>query len=217
MEQVEEAWAKARQDNPGLFNGRLFCSTSWTWSRTGQWSREGSWTTSATWPRGWSPGLPALRPVGVSGMILLHAEDGPMTVLGRRHPSMTTHARKLELVPSGGLDDSYPPAGDVLDHQAMLLRELEEETGVPADNVARVSDFLLVLDHGADTLDICMQLEFDGPGDGSLFPGSSSEYTALEVLAVEDAARRLEGEQGVPASCAMLDEFTNATRGSHGS
>ena len=213
-EAIEGVWSQARRNNPSLFNGRLFCCVS----------------VDATPDRAVVSGcfmdykqyyasqvladIPALMPVAVSGMVLMNVRERPMTMLGRRHPSTTTNAGWIELVPSGGLDDSCLISGGIPDHRTMLLHELEEETGIEAGNVLHVKEFLLVLDHAVNTLDICMLLELGQWEQRECFPKGNGEYTSLEILAVEAAARRVRDEPSVPASRAMLDAFTTSTRGS---
>lgn len=106
-----------------------------------------------------------IRPVGVSGMIILSEEEGEYTVFARRGEGVAQYAGYLELVPSGGVDKGCALGDGNVDYQVKLIRELYEECGIPPEAVEETTPLALVLDRGENVYDVCCLLKVSSDMD----------------------------------------------------
>lgn len=203
--EIERIWADEQRRNPTLYDGELFCSTSFRVERgvavvRGGFVRYSQHIAARKDPRISLGGVP----VGVSGLLLGVWNGVEHTVLGTRQASAATSAGRLELVPSGGIDASCLGPGGALDHQAMLLAELEEETGIPAAEALCVEDFLLVQDRETGIMDLCQLIRLAPEAMRRPRLNGGGEYDGLHVLPLAQALEKLESRPCVAVSRTML-------------
>lgn len=125
-----------------------------------------------------------LRPLGVSGVTIVHGPTGESgIVLGRRTSSVTQYPGCWELVPSGGLPASRAALDGAVDAPGQLLEELAEEVGVKPR--AALVPLGLVEDLDEGVLDLCFLVETDEA------PTLNDEYDEIRLLPLADPRRAL--------------------------
>lgn len=203
--EIEHIWADEQRRNPTLYDAMLFCSTSFGVECGVAVVRGGFVRYSQHIAARKDPRIPLGGvPVGVSGLLLVARNGVEHTVLGTRQASAATSAGRLELVPSGGVDASCLGPGGAPDHQAMLLAELEEETGIAAAEALCVEDFLLAQDRETGILDLCQLIRLAPEATRRLRLDGGGEYDGLHVLPLAQALEKLEARPCVAVSRTML-------------
>lgn len=91
-----------------------------------------------------------IAPIGVSGLILC---DGHY-VFARRSAAVTSYSGYLELVPSGGLDQSTASEDGQVDFAGKLQEEFAEEVGLPAHTLTSIKPFTVIYDPQDPVYDI---------------------------------------------------------------
>jgi 8-oxo-dGTP pyrophosphatase MutT (NUDIX family) len=140
-----------------------------------------------------------LQPIGVSGVVVFPNGD---VLLGRRSEEVTEYPGAWELVPSGAVGGDAVGADGRVDTLAVLLTELEEETGIRREAVVAARPLGVVHDPGQDGFDICYELRLSG--EAELPASDSSEYGELRVLSAEEAELLMRAGAVVPASRTIL-------------
>lgn len=204
--EIGRIWADEQRRNPTLYDAMLFYSTSFNVEHgvaviRGDFVRYSQHMAAKRDPR-----IPlGGAAVGVSGLLLVARNGVEHTVLGTRQASAATSAGRLELVPSGGIDTSCLGPDGVPNHQAMLLAELEEETGILATKALCVVDFLLVQDRETNILDLCQLIRLAPEAMRRMrLADGGGEYEELHVLPLAQALEKLEAGPCVAASRTML-------------
>jgi hypothetical protein len=144
-----------------------------------------------------------LRALAVSGISLVADREGSVSVvLGQRSPAVTEYPGAWELVPSGGVAPERAGADGVVDTEAALLAELQEETGLPGEAVSEVVPLGLVHDETQDGYDVCFALRLDEAA--SMRP---VEYTQTAMLPASRAVEWLHEADRVvvPTSRAVIE------------
>lgn len=138
-----------------------------------------------------------VRPVAVSGLVM--CEDG--VVFGRRAGTLVD-AGCWELAPSGSIDN--PRAGA----RAQLLKELTEETGIPAAAVNDIAPLAVIDDEGAHTVDIGYTLfvQLSALDIRRYAQRASGEYDTLEVVPTDQLERFLAAHDVIEVSRALLKQ-----------
>jgi 8-oxo-dGTP pyrophosphatase MutT (NUDIX family) len=144
-----------------------------------------------------------VRALGVSGILLIGGDGGERSVvLGRRSADVTEYGGAWELVPSGGIEPGRAGRDGIVDVEAALLAELEEEAGLGRSEVLEAVPLGLVHDIGQDGYDVCLALNVGENARVRL-----TEYEQLVLLRAKDAGAWLGAQDRavVPTSRALLE------------
>ena len=203
---VDAIWAAEKMKRgDGLFNGTLFGVVEYDRRRVvGRWF-EYKYYVAYREDAGLF-GEVFLVPLGVSGVIL--GED--YLVFGRRSEKVMGYPGVWELAPSGAVDRScVSENGKRVDYARLLLKELEEETGLTGEDI----DEIEVIGFGRDVKGVSHEvcavmrtgLSFDEM-KARMRDVVNDEYDRFEVVRVKDAADFiLSNERRVlPISAEML-------------
>ena len=193
--EIDRIWAvqSARSDK-NLFNGSVFDVT-----RVGEDAIEGCFSeykllVARRHSKDLRRRIPFLS-LGVSGF--LECADG--IVIGRRSLDTGQDCGSWELVPSGGVDDTCRDGWGGLDLAAMIAGELEEEAGVAAAQVERMTPMFLLADSENDVLEAVFRIETRLTADEILAAHvgkASAEYSELRVIARRDMATEIAALDG---------------------
>lgn len=137
---ISEHFAKAREDNPHLWNGRLLILTDYSFKDgvlTGSCS-ETSFAAFLTW-RDW--GAPDWA-CNIFGCAILRTVDNALL-----YGLMADHTATAGMIypPGGNIDPADADSSGKIDVDTTVKRELLEETGVPAEN-QKQRDSLIIFD-----------------------------------------------------------------------
>jgi 8-oxo-dGTP pyrophosphatase MutT (NUDIX family) len=144
-----------------------------------------------------------VRALGVSGVLLIGGDRGERSVvLGCRSADVTEYGGAWELVPSGGIEPERAGADGIVDVEAALFAELEEEAGLRRSDVLEAVLLGLVHDIGQDGYDVCLALHVREDAKIRL-----AEYEEHMVLPAKAAVAWLDGGDRavVPTSRALLE------------
>ena len=151
-----------------------------------------------------------IRPIGVSGVIVLKEADKEYVVFAKRANDVTEYPAFLELVPSGSIDKECLDVSGNVDYKAKLLSEFSEETGIAQRYVKEISSFAFVLDTNHDVYDICCKILVESNKERffSEFQ-SSKEYQSPTAIAVAELADFVKenNEEIVPTSMALIEAY----------
>lgn len=144
-------------------------------------------------------------PLGVSGLI----ESEGRLFFARRADHVTAYAGKLELIPSGGIDDNFLDPHGRIDFRKQLLRELKEETGITEEQASGLRPFALVLDKREMVWDLCVDIRLDMPWEAILETIRGAEQNEYRDHCCVPLTRLKEflvthNEQMIPTTLAML-------------
>lgn len=144
LRSVDELWGKAKKQNPSLYDGQVFVieeeRASYTFS--GFFSPYRYIHYQLTKKR-----YLGFIPCGVTGVVCLRGK----TVLARRSKQVIGNVGLFEFAPSGTVEKSL---GSEIDCKKHVLKELEEELGVPREAVVSLRPVCLVLDLADKVLDV---------------------------------------------------------------
>ncbi len=151
-----------------------------------------------------------IRPIGVSGVIVLKEAGKEYVVFAKRANDVTEYPAFLELVPSGSIDKECSDVSGNIDYKAKLLSEFSEETGLPKEYVKEISSFAFVLDTNHNVYDICCKILVESAKE--LFFSEfkrSKEYQSPVAIAVAELADFIKEnhESIVPTSMALIDAY----------
>lgn len=122
-----------------------------------------------------------IRPLAVSGLVRL-AEG---VVFGRRAETVTQDPGCWELAPSGGIGPACRVPGGLIDVEAQLRSELDEELGVSPRHITSLALLGVVIDDSSGVVDVCYRIELD-VGQEALCSAfttrASSEYGEIRVV-----------------------------------
>ena len=163
---VDKVFEKAREKKP-LFNGTLVCVKSFA---------PHSITTYTVSFKEFlaSHHLGHTRihhPLAVSGWVIYRNQ----VLFGMRSEKVLFSPSKLELVPSGGVDESAIE-GNKINYEYALINEFEQETGLLIDDVESIQPKLVVLSKEKQIYDICQQIQLKDSVD-IYCDESNDEYT----------------------------------------
>lgn len=163
-----------------------------------------------------SPALKlGIKPIGVSGIIVLEANGHEYVVFAKRADHITEYPGFLELVPSGSIDKEYADANGMVDYRSKLLSEFVEETGLSKDYVKKISGFAFVLDKNHNVYDICCEILLEAKRELVAHELSSEEYDALVFVAMKDLNSFIKTNVGsiVPTSMALIEAYRQSKKG----
>jgi HAD superfamily hydrolase (TIGR01509 family) len=156
-----------------------------------------------------------LRPVGVSGLIVLKDRGRPSVVFARRSRNVTQYPGFWELVPSGGIDGAFVGQNGTIDYAAQLLSEFREETGLPGSAVQSVRGFALLWDGADCVFDVGCEIKVNLGADKMrrIFK-RSAEYGAPVIVGFHRLAAFMKARAGrmVPTSPALIQAYLESRR-----
>ena len=209
---VDEVWERAvARASTSLFNGKIANLISYSPGRLIvsfiEYKLFYGWKTDPFLHRHLS-----IHPLGVSG-ITHHAGS---ILVGRRSQKMAVRQGLLELAPSGSIDpsslESLPEKGDLqeLNLFRMILKELEEETGIPPEKVLHVTPLGLcwTLSDGIWDIALKIVLKYDEKID---MTSLEDEYDSLKWVSLSEASAHAVSHRSlyVPLSSALLTACTS--------
>jgi HAD superfamily hydrolase (TIGR01509 family) len=155
-----------------------------------------------------------IKPIGVSGIIVLRDKGDDFVVFAKRTNSITEYPGFLELVPSGSIDKECVDADGVVNYQSKLLSEFIEETGLSKDYVKEISGFAFVLDIVHNVYDICCEILLETKKDLIMQKFSSKEYNAPVFVALGDLDSFIKANVNsiVPTSMAIIEAYRQAKK-----
>ncbi len=145
---VDEVFRKACEKKP-LFNGTLVCVKSFAPHTITTYTvsfKEFLASYQLSYAR-------VHRALAVSGWII-HRDN---ILFGIRSEKVLFSPSKLELVPSGGVDESAIE-GNLINFEYALINEFEQETGLLLDDVEAIRPELVVLSKEKQIYDICLSI-----------------------------------------------------------
>jgi len=151
-----------------------------------------------------------IKPIGVSGVIVLKEADKEYVIFAKRTNAVTEYPEFLELVPSGSIDRECSNANGTVDFKAKLLAEFSEETGLPKDCVKEISSFAFVLDTSHNVYDVCCKIFVESAKELFLTKFKrTKEYQAPVAISVDDMGGFIKGNINsiVPTSMALVDAY----------
>lgn len=150
-----------------------------------------------------------IKPIGVSGIIVLEDRGDEYVVFAKRADNITEYPGFFELVPSGSIDKEYADASGVVDYQSKLLSEFIEETGLSKEYVKKISGFALVLDIGHNVYDICCEILLEAKKELIIQKFSSKEYNTPVFVALNDLNSFIKANVNsvVPTLMALIEAY----------
>ncbi len=200
---VEVLWRTAQDENPELFNGRVFSADTVTADCIeGHWTEYRRVIAQIRDPRLYHE--LQVRPLATCGLLI--GPDG--VVFGRRSHRAAYQAGMWQLPPAGSVDDGAADS-DRVDLRGQLLRELREELGITATDTVSTQPLCAVEHPGSRVLDLGFEVH-TGLSAMQIATAHASardaEYTELRVipLAALPAALHEMGASVVPPARIFL-------------
>ncbi len=169
ISQIQEIWAKGKQENPHLFNGLIARLYSYTPKKLEIQFIE--YQLFYAWQK--DPGIRKrvlLHPIGVSGCTQYKTQ----VLLGKRSGHVSYNSYFFELVPSGNID--IESKGDP---KEVIQRELYEEAEIAPFHISSILIKGLFLDPQSAIWDIACRINLKDDNE-ILFPQKTEEYESLE-------------------------------------
>jgi hypothetical protein len=142
-----------------------------------------------------------IEPVTINGLTIASGK----LLIGKRSSLVTNYPGRLELVPSGVIDDKYL-VNSQIDYVSQALNELAEEADLTKKDVENVSAFSLVHDHGAGNYEICVLVSVKQSAIEKL-PEQTSEYEMLAWWCRDEVLQAISDQQDfVPLSLHIIDQ-----------
>jgi hypothetical protein len=187
-QQVDEHWAKALVERPGLVDGRLF-SVDETSDEgfTGRFIPYRRFVASLA-DRRLATEL-GVAPLAVTGRTV--SSDG-RAVLGMRTSWSTQEPGCLEFVPSGGVDEHALIDDNRVDPALALEQELAEELGVASASVRAVVPRVLAIDETTQVRDLVFDVHLDLTASELVLRhgvSTSPEHDHLQLTPVRELAQ----------------------------
>lgn len=156
-----------------------------------------------------------IKPIGVSGIIVLDDKGTEYVVFARRANNSTEYPGFLELVPSGSIDKECVGSNGVVDYQSRLLSEFREETGLSEEYIKEISGFAFVLDVGHNVYDICCKILLETSKEVVAQKFRSDEYNAPVFVAMDglDSFVKANVDSIVPTSMAIIEAYGRKREG----
>ena len=150
-----------------------------------------------------------IKPIGVSGVIVLDDKGDKYVVFAKRADSITEYPGFLELVPSGSIDKECAGANGVVDYQSKLLSEFVEETSLSKEYIKGISGFAFVLDISHNVYDICCEILLKADKEIVARDFRSKEYNAPAFVAMNDLDSFVKANVDliVPTSMALIEAY----------
>lgn len=152
----------------------------------------------------------SIKPIGVSGIIILKEADREYVIFAKRANDTTEYPGFFELVPSGTLSKECVKSNGFVDYKSKLLSEFEEETGLSQDCVRDIIGFAFVLDTHDNVYDVCCKIIINIEKDVVISKLSNSkEYQSPVFIATDEITNFIKLNSGsiVPTSLALVEAF----------
>lgn len=173
---IDACWAAQKlRCGENLFDGTLFTVTHYSETHLSGRFIPYRWYMAWLYDPRVRAELP-LCPLGVSG--LTYTDD--RVLLGKRASCVASFPNAYEFAPSGSVDTSCL-VGDQLDLASLLLRELEEETAIPPQQVLHLQPFALVRHSSDGTIEACASIHVSDAALDSVH-AEPTEYSELALL-----------------------------------
>ncbi|MCH2161756.1 MAG: hypothetical protein MK085_07765 [Phycisphaerales bacterium] len=179
LEDVDEAWAELCAANPRYHDGGVMHVLGVVRNGHGGVTMhlaESSYRFHAVRQAGIDTGI---RPLGVKGI----ATHEGLALVGLRGAQTGSCPGRWEYVPGGGVEPPLP--GEAIDSRAVVLKELDEESGWRA--VGPVVAVAVFLDEQAGTWEIVHTLQV-APGDADVDGGAGAGWEYEELRLVQPGA-----------------------------
>ncbi len=126
--------------------------------------------------------------------------------LGRRSQKVHSYPGRLELFPSGSIEEAFLSPDRSVDFQGQLLKELQEETGIAANRVRTQRALVLVHDTAERVYDICVEIVTD-LSKATYTPPHNDEYSEFLFVPRQNLAQfaRAHRDELIPTSVAILE------------
>lgn len=163
------------------------------------------------------PGLNlGIKPIGVSGIILLKEEASEYVIFAQRSGGTLEYPMSFELVPSGNIDRACVTVDGTIDYKSKLLSEFSEETRLSRDYVRKLDAFAFVLDTDHKVYDICCKILIETKKEliaAKLFP-DMTEYRTPEFIPISklDDFIKANTDSIVPTSVAIIEAYMRGMR-----
>jgi len=143
-------------------------------------------------------------------------------VVGRRHRAAIYQPGMWQLPPAGSVDAGAVGEDGTADLRRQLLRELQEELGLPADSVGAARPLCIVEHPGSHVSDLGLALTTELSAEAVLAAHRSTGNSEYEQMRVVPQARLTEfleevGDALVPPAREFLVRAGLTTRGSDSS
>lgn len=177
---VDRLWAQQQAKDENLFDGRMFSVSQLDDNRIiGGFTGYRRFVAQTLQPELFDH--LKVRSLAVSGFMT--CPDG--VVFGHRSETVLQDGGLWELAPSGGIDEQALTADGGIDLQGQILRELEEETGLTAAQVASVEPWRLVEDDQSHVIEAILRIAVTAGREAILAAHgttSGGEYSTIEVV-----------------------------------
>jgi len=164
-DRIEEIWQSER-DRRGdeVFNGTLLSFLRAGPGEDGTFEVVGRFFEYKHFLAQHSAGGPDLgiKPIAVSGLLLLKSRDVARVVFGRRSGVTTQYSGFWELIPSGSIDRDCAAPDGTIDYTGKVLQEFSEETILPEGCVQRAIPFAFIYDRHETVYNVCCQMRVYG-------------------------------------------------------
>jgi 8-oxo-dGTP pyrophosphatase MutT (NUDIX family) len=199
--EVSRIWSRACRDVPSLFNGRVFSVDKISPDRlAGHWTEYRRVLAQLRVPALYE-GL-RVRSLAVFGALL--CADG--LVFGQRNPDAVYLPGWWQLPPAGNVDVAAQQ-GNAIDLKGQLLRELDEELGLPAECVTAMHPVCAVEHAGTHVLDLgyVLKTPLDEPAVRAAHATSRDrELVALKVVPRRDLQSAMAAMTPLMPSASLL-------------
>jgi hypothetical protein len=144
--------------------------------------------------------------LGVSGLLI--SEN--CVFFAKRAHHVTGYAGWHELIPSGGIDETFAQGDGSIDFTRQLTLELKEEAGIDERHLTSKRPFVLIFDEADQTWDICVECMMSLPVDDAMKVikrAKQNEYVDPVAVKIDDLSRFIAERKGkvVPTTLAMLE------------
>ena len=155
-----------------------------------------------------------IRPIGVSGIIVLEENGNKYVVFAKRTNNITQYPGFFELVPSGSIDKECADVNGIVDYQSKLLSEFVEETGLSKNYVKEISGFAFVLDVSDNVYDICCKILLEAKKELVVAEFSSKEYNKPVFVAMNDLDSFIKTnfDSIVPTTVALIEAYVQSIK-----
>jgi len=147
-----------------------------------------------------------IRPVGVSGTIVLKDEKENYFLFGKRSKNLTNYPGFFELVPSGGIDTKYLNK-NIIDYKKQLSQELYEETSIPNDFINNIKEFAVTFDKISGIWDVCCIIDIAFNDKKLIEKLSSKEYEEFVIIAEKEISDFILNQRVVPISINIVSWY----------
>ncbi|MFZ5806832.1 MAG: hypothetical protein ACOY3I_06475 [Verrucomicrobiota bacterium] len=154
-----------------------------------------------------------VRPIGVSGMIVLKEGKKQYVLFARRSLNVSEYPGCFELVPAGGIDKECVSPSGKIDYTAKLASEFTEETGLSKKCIKKIRGFSFILDTRHHVYDIGCEILLRVNKKFVKKNFISKEYETPIFVSMDDVKYliQMNSDCMVPTSLALLKAYRRCT------